>query len=158
MPFPTSLGVAASAEGAEALWRRSIGSIESADATASVTAIAVSTREGEQVRGVLIELRNSTTNQQVFITDTLLASFQYELRVLERTRRLGPRCESGLCVQGIARCRPSQPVPQAYCPGLYRTKDAVDGFILSAPDASFLFPAVKLDAIEALIVESGRAF
>jgi hypothetical protein len=132
-----------------------VGEIKSADANAEISAIEVEGPDGERVRGVSIVLENSTTTDQIYITDSLLSNFRNELQEIEFTRQFDNECQAkNRCIHGIARCRPSQTEVQAYCPGRYSTPESEGGFVLSTPRNSFSFPSVDGSQLDALIAEA----
>lgn len=155
VPEPTQLHAVALGDGAELVWSELLGEIESADARAAITAIEVEGSDGERVRGVKIKLENSTSTDQIYITDSLLSNLRNELEELEFTKQFDSECQAKYrCVHGIARCRPSQTERQAYCPGRYSTPGSEQGFVLSTPRKSFSFPSVEAAQLDALIGEA----
>ena len=158
VPESTHLLKVGFADGAKPVWSEPLGQIESSDARATVSVIEVESREGEKVRGMKIMLENSTTTDQFYLTEGLLSNFQEELEFLEHSRQFDDECQArDICVHGIARCRPSQTVRQAYCPGRYATPNSEEGLIVSTPRHSFKFPSVGTEQLSALIGEAIRA-
>ena len=158
VPEPTQLHKVAFADGAKPVWSEPLGEIESSDARATVSVIEVESPEGEQVRGMKIMLENSTSTDQIYLTESLLSNLQEELEFLEFSRQFDDECQArNLCVHGIAKCRPSQTVRQAYCPGRYATPNSEEGLILSTPRHSFKFPSVGTEQLSALIGEAIQA-
>ena len=159
VPEPTQLHTVASADGSELAWSKLLGVINSADANAMISAIEVEGPNGDRVRGVKIALADSTSSDKIYVTDSLLSSLQDELHELEYTRARYGKCQAkGRCVQGIARCRPSETRRQAYCPGHYSTANSEGGFVLSTPRSSFSFPSVEAAQFGTLISEAARVF
>ena len=159
VPEPTLLHTVASADSSELVWSKLLGEIKSADASAAISAIEVEGPDGDRVRGVKISLENSTSSDQIYITDSLLASLRDELQELEYTRQWYGKCQAKYrCSHGIARCRPSTTEKQAYCPGRYSTPNSEEGFVLSTPRSSFSFPSVEPAQIDALISEAVQVF
>lgn len=155
VPEPTQLHTAAEADGSVLVSSEFLGEINSADSTATVLAIEVEGPDGERVRGVKISLGNSTSSDQIYITESLLSNFQDELRQLEFTRHWSGKCQAKVrCVLGIARCRPVTTEKQAYCPGRFSTPISEEGFLLGTPRSSFSFPSVEAAQLESLISEA----
>jgi len=155
VPEPTHLHTAAEADGSVLVWSELLGEINSADSNATVLAIEVEGPDGERVRGVKISLENSTSSDQIYITESLLNNLQNELRELEVTRHWYGKCKAQYrCIHGIARCRPATTEKQAYCPGRYSTSSAEVGFLLGTPRSSFSFPSVKAAQLDTLISEA----
>ena len=159
VPEPTQLHTVASGDGSELVWSEFLGDIKSVDANAAITAIEVVGPDGERVRGVKISLENSTSSDQIYITDSLLASLRDELQELEYTLQWYGKCQAKYrCSHGIARCRPSTTERQAYCPGRYSTPNSEGGFVLSTPRNSFSFPSVDATQLDTLISEAVQVF
>ena len=159
VPEPTQLHTVATATDSKLIWAEALGDIKSTDANAAITAIEVEGSDGERVRGLKIVLENSTSSDQLYITDSLLANLREELQELEYTRQFYGKCQAKFrCVHGIARCRPSQTERQAYCPGRFSTPDSEGGFGLSTPRSYFLFPSVEAAKFDAVISEAIQLF
>jgi hypothetical protein len=155
IPDPTQLQTAVLGDSSELVWSEALGKIESADASATVSAIEVAGPDGERVRGVKVFLENSASTDQIYLTDSLLSDFRDALQELEFTSQFDGECQARYrCIHGIARCRPSQPERQAYCPARYSTPDGEKGLILSTPRHSYLFPSVGPAQLDALISEA----
>ncbi len=149
---PTQLHTVAIADSSEFVWSELLGEIKSADAHAVITAIEVQGADGKRVRGVKIVLENSTSVDQIYLTDSLLSGLRDELEQLEFASRLDSECQAKFrCVSGIARCRPSKTESQAYCPGRYSGPNNEKGLVLSTPRHSFSFPSVEIAQLDALI-------
>ena len=152
VPEPTHLHAIASAEGSQIVSYTAVGEIASVDATAVIASIEVEGHNGQRVRGIKIQMQNATTSYDIYITDSLLAGFRAELQELEHTKAWYGKCQAKrICVHGIARCRPSQSEPQAYCPAHYTTPDADHGLILDTPHGAFSFPGVTASQLNTLI-------
>lgn len=158
VPEPTELHIVVSTGDSELVWSEYIGEIMSDQATASVSVIEVEGPNDKQVRGVLIVLLDASSEDEIYVTDTLLPGLRKELQQLEYTRQFDIECQSrNRCIHGIARCRPSQTERQAYCPGRYSTKDSEEGFILSTLTKTFWFPSVEAAQFDLLISQAIQA-
>ena len=152
VPEPTHLHTVAIADGSKLVQSELLGEIKSVDARATISAIEVEGSDGEQVRGVKITLENSTSTDQIYLADSQLSNLRDELEQLELSRQFDEGCDATrLCMHGIARCRPSQTVRQAYCLGRYSTPNSEEGLNLTTPRYSFMFPSVGTEQLDALI-------
>lgn len=155
VPEPTQLHTAALAERSNLIWSELLGEIQSADARAEILAIEVEGPDGERVLGEKISFENSTAEDQLYITDTLLPNLRYELADLESESQVAGECQAkNRYIRGIARCRPSRTVKQAYCPSHYSAPNSGSGMILSTPRHSFSFPSIGAAQFETLISEA----
>ncbi|MEM9531567.1 MAG: hypothetical protein AAGA23_11660 [Pseudomonadota bacterium] len=155
IPDPTALQAAATATGAETLWSNTIGDINTVDAHAEVRVIEVASGTGERVRGVAIALRHAAAEDHVYVPAALIAQVRQELQHLEFTKQFDRECETR-CTHGIARCRPSQSEPQAFCPARYRTGGPDRGFLLSTPRNAFSFPGEEASRLDALLADAAE--
>jgi hypothetical protein len=159
VPEPTQLHTAAESDGSVLVWSEILGEINSADSTATILAIDVEVPDGERSRGVKISLRNSTSSDQIYVPESLFSNLQAELREIEIWRHHIGKCQAKVqCVQGIARCRPSETEEQAYCPGRFSTPNSEGGFVLSTPRGTFSFPSVEASQFNALISDAIQVF
>lgn len=157
VPEPTQLANAASASGSTILRSDVVGEVDSTDGRAVISVIEVEVPGGESIHGVRISLENSTSTDDIYLTSNLLQNFRDELGEIEYTSQLNPECRAThRCVQGIARCRPSQTARQAYCPARYSTSNSEEGLLLSTPRHSFQFPSVVPAQLNDLIDEAMR--
>jgi hypothetical protein len=146
------------ADGSKLVWSELVGDIDSSDARATVSVIEVESRQGDKVRGIKIMLENSTSTDELYLTENLLPNVRTELEQLEFSLQFYDKCDAKhLCMHGIARCRPSQTVRQAYCPGHYSTPGSEEGLNMSTPGYSFMFPSVGTERLISLIGEAIQA-
>ncbi|MCH8135424.1 MAG: hypothetical protein IIB77_05540 [Proteobacteria bacterium] len=123
-----------------------VGRIDSSDARAIITALIIenSHYRPSRVRGIRIDLSNQTSSDQLYLEEGELVYLKHELDGLD-CGVASMRSESGAPyrVRGIGRCRPSQSVPQAYCPGYYIGPDS-EGLSLSTfSGGNFRFPSAR---------------
>lgn len=155
IPEPTDLAVLATQRSARVVWSADAGEVESADARAVLTAVTLAGAHGRRLRGVRIRLENAGARDEVYLGEDALAQLHEELASLEpQGGGAGSSCDARrVCMRGVARCRPSQTVPQALCPVFYQTAEGQVGLGLSTPRHAFRFPSqrpsVLADAIEA---------
>lgn len=126
LPAPGPLALALEAPEAQTLAVLAGAPLESRGVRAVVTALVVRnpTAAGEPVRGARLDLHEGKVRDSVFIDEADLVEVKRELDGLdcglERDRE---RVNSPHLVRGVARCRPSQSVPQAWCPAYTITPD-----------------------------------
>lgn len=123
-----------------------VGRIDSSDARVIITALIIenSHYRPSRVRGIRIDLSNETSSDQLYLEEGELVYLKHELDGLD-CGVASMRSESGAPyrVRGIGRCRPSQSVPQAYCPGYYIGPDS-EGLSLSTfSGGNFRFPSAR---------------
>lgn len=160
IPEPTELSVVATRTDARLLWSRDVDWIRSADAKAAITAIEVAGQEGQRIPGISISLSSSDAVDTLYLAESELHRFLDELAELASSVELAgsTRCEATTyCLTGIARCRPSQAIPQAFCPGIFTSPTRESGFALSTPRRSFMFPSVGPSNFAAAMRSAARA-
>jgi hypothetical protein len=149
MPEPTDLAVEASNPGAQVREFAASRKVESGDSSAEIDAVEVIAPGGVRLPGVRVSLQHSGDSDQIYLDAAQARQFRDELAKLEGGTQ---GCEaSEICVYGIARCRPSQTVRQAYCPGVYEKKSGERGIALSTPRGSLQFPGVEAQAFVAAL-------
>jgi hypothetical protein len=161
-PEPTQLEVWAGQSGSRITKSEEVGRIESADAQAVITAVVAERPHNapSYVRGVRIDLRNASSTDQIYVDESKLVYLKHELDGMDcGVARM--RNESGAIhrIHGIARCRPSQSVPQAYCPGYYIGPESEGLSVSTFSGGSFRFPSIRpsllADAIGRAMSEFG---
>lgn len=161
IPHPTPLQSLALQPEVQITWSEEIARIESADTIAVVTAIEVENPKDETLtRGVLVELESEDNADQFFVDRTYLRQFMNELVKLEpsiSTDHQDRPCEaSHSCIGGIARCRPSQHIPQAFCPEMRIFVAGGTALILRTPKNYFEFPEVLPSALLAALYQASE--
>ena len=141
VPEPTRMAVMASRLDARIATIGDLRRVESNDAIAEIATIEISAA-AEREKGIRIDLRNASGADSLYLDAQQGRRLRDDLAQLDRNSELA--CESGIhCAGGIARCRPSQSVAQAFCPTAYRTREGEWGISISTPDGYFEFPGVK---------------
>jgi hypothetical protein len=141
VPEPTRMAVMASRLDARVATVGELQRIDSNDAVAEIAGIEISAGDKRE-QGVRIDLRNESGADSLYLDAQQGRRLRDDLTQLERNSELA--CESGIhCAGGIARCRPSQSVAQAFCPTAYRTREGKWGISISTPGSYFAFPGVK---------------
>jgi hypothetical protein len=154
MPEPTVFAAAAAHPAAAMRVVGSPSRIESDDSIAEIAAVELVGSRGEEQHGVRVTLERRSVRDRIYLGAADARQLRDELTSLNGATAL---CDAKSCVHGIARCRPSQAEPQAYCPSVYKTRDGESGVGLSTPRSSFRFPSVQAtafaDAIETTIAQ-----
>ena len=144
IPEPTELSILVSDANNDIVVASSPRSIESEGSKASFTVVEVLTADGKQARGVRLSLQSASQEDELYLHSNQLAQLRDELARLNRRYQRNEKCGAQKrCVHGIARCRPSQVVRQAFCPGFYSTPDGERGVLVTTPLNTFLFPSVE---------------
>lgn len=158
IPHPTELSVAAENSAARIIDNGTSRLIESDEATAEAIVIRVEMRDGENKHGVRIRLRQEDYQRDLYLDADQVAQLRDELAGFVDWYNRGDTCGArSSCMHGIARCRPSQTVPQAFCLGFYTKPDGRQGVSFGTSDQSFRFPYVEpsvfVGAIDAALDE-----
>jgi hypothetical protein len=158
IPEPTQFSVVASDETADMIVVGSPSSIDSDDSKAEIVVVEVVTSDGSHQSGVRILLKHAGQLDYLYLDASQVSRFRDELASFELRYGRGETCEAiGRCVHGIARCRPSQAVQQAFCLSFYSTPDGKQGVSVSTPRYLFIFPSTEpsvfVSAINAAIGE-----
>jgi hypothetical protein len=158
---PTRLSGVALDSGAETRVVGTQALVESRESIAQIAAVLVLSSDGEHHRGVRVSLKNSSQADQLYIDVGEAAQLRDEFGSFDKWHERTPTCEAiNLCVEGVARCRPSQSLRQAYCPSAYSTSRGERGVLLSTPRHSFRFPSTEpsafVHAIDVAIAELAR--
>lgn len=137
---PTRLAVMASQFGARITTIGDTQRIASNDAAGAISVIEVSAGAQREL-GLRIDLRNEGEADSLYLDAQqarwLHAEFQHLGEWSERA------CDRGTnCSFGIARCRPSQTVTQAFCPATYTTSEGSWGIAIETQSGGFRFPGV----------------
>lgn len=114
--------------------------VESLEAAANVAAVQLRTPDGTSHSGLRVELRTAADSELLYIDAAEAAQLRNEFASLKSP---SPCEATSMCVMGVARCRPSQAVRQAFCPGAYATPQGEHGVLMSGSKASFRFPTVS---------------
>ena len=146
VPEPTQLEVWIEQPGSRIARSEEVGRIESIDAQAVIRAVVIENLQNNpsRVRGIQIDLRNENSTDRIYIDENNLVYLKHDLDGMNCSIA-SMRKESGAPnrVRGIARCRPSQTIPQAYCPSYYITPKS-EGLSLSTFGGHrFKFPSKR---------------
>lgn len=162
IPEPTELGRTALSPGAEIRAISAPVSVESRESSAEVTAVEIRAADGKRHCGLRMTLRNAGQTELVYLAVDQAAQLREEFSGFEASYASSSRCEAThMCVEGVARCRPSQTVRQAFCPSAYSTLQGERGVYLSSSHTAFKFPLTPaskfVSAIESVMTECSQA-
>ena len=153
---PTRLGGIASDPATEIIAVGESSSLESDRAIANFTTVEFSLG-AERERGFRLALEYDDDSDLLYLDYAQAAQLRDELAGFDgwRERACGGARN---CVFGVARCRPSQSVRQAFCPSIYR-QDGEVGVSISTPGNVYPFPSLDAselaDAIAAVMSDAG---
>ena len=157
---PTQLSVLASNDSAETVVIQSQKRIESDDSTIDIFIIKVVASDTIRHHGIELSLKNDDHTESLYLDAAQASQLRNEFAGLIMWYDRFGACDAGRCVQGVARCRPSQPKRQAFCPGFYSSPIGDRGTIVSTPRYSFNFPSIppsvfvnEMDAAIAEIIQ-----
>ena len=150
IPQPTPLEAMLADAGTTVIWKKEVRRLESLGSTAVITAVEAQSADGRFRSGVRVDLASGDSANVFYVDKVLAGQFKQELAGLEPfypATDLGANCEtlSPGRMEGVARCRPSQHVPQAFCPVYYveADSDCVEGLVLHSQVWSYRFPSVR---------------
>jgi hypothetical protein len=132
--------------------------IQGHDSTATIAAVNLFTSDAQHRQGVRMSLKNADHEQDLIIDASEATLLREEFASFDKWQEPALQCEAiSLCVQGVARCSPSQSVRQAVCPSTYSTPEGERGVLISTAHSSFRFPSTQastfVDALDAAIRE-----
>lgn len=114
---------------------------------AEIDVVGITTGSGAYQTGVRVVLVGySSTSDALFLDRSQAAQLRDELIGVASYRGEVEHFCAGNCELGIARCRPSQAEPQAWCPGFYLSSSGDRGLALSTPRRSFRFSSMGAGA------------
>ncbi len=121
--------------------------IKSSEAFATVAPVRLVTSDEQPRYGSRLSLTNAGHTEDLFIDVTDAERLREDFASFANWREADLKCEATtICVQGVARCSPSQGARQAICPSMYSTPQGERGVIISTADASFRFPSTRPSA------------
>ena len=126
--------------------------IRSVESIATVSAVRLVTSDGESHPGARLSIDNASQAEDLYIGASDATQLREEFASFAKWRDEDLKCEAmSICVQGVARCSPSQGVRQAICPSAYSTPQGQRGVIISTADASFRFPSTQTSTFVAAL-------
>ena len=144
IPEPTKLSVVASAVTARMNVLGNSAPITSSESTAEIAVVELISVDDLHQLGLRVAFQTDGQVDTVYLDASEASQLRNEFADFESWHDRGKPCEAvKQCVHGIARCRPTQDVRQAICPGLYSTPDGERGVIVSTARHSFRFPATR---------------
>lgn len=129
--------------------------LSSEETRATLTAIAAKGQGGDTIRGAQLSLVDDAAHGVLYLDYAQLVRFRDEYADMTRWYERQTPCGATVrCVQGVARCRPSNTIPQAWCPGFFTTPDGERGALIGTPNGTFEFPGVSPAELAALADEA----
>lgn len=142
--YPTDLAQRAKMPDARVAILKDNGSIQAGDAQVTFTVVSIKVPAERDTRGLKLELIADSFSDVVLLSKNEAALLRDEIEMIEVD---GPCHARRGCVFGVARCRPSQTVVQAICPGFFVDIDGDSGLMLSTPVGGFKFPDVSVSSL-----------
>ena len=143
IPEPTKLSLVAAAESAEITVVKSPIPLHSENSIAEVSIIEVVTSKAKHHRGIRVLLKNATQHDDIYFDENQASQLRDEFAGMKMWYENNQTCEvNSQCHHGVARCRPSQVVRQAFCPGFYTSWGGEQGAVVSTQHHSFYFPSI----------------
>ena len=153
-PELTALEEMSSQRGTKTVLATVVDEIESTGSRATVSAVVFENPyyQPDRQRGVRVDFKSESATEQVYIEESELVHLKYELERMDcSVPGAASKGDTPNRAYGIARCRPSQTSPQAYCPGYIVSPD-FEGFSVSTfSGGSFRFPQVRPSVFVAAI-------
>ena len=160
-PEPTQLEVWVGQPGSRITMSEQVGRIDSTDAQAVITAVVVERPPNtpSRVRGIRIDLRNASSADRIYVDESELVYLKHQLDGMDcGVASMRNDSETPYRVRGIARCRPSRTIPQAYCPAYYITPES-EGLSLSTFSGhNFKFPAQRPSTLADVVGQAMSEF
>jgi hypothetical protein len=126
--------------------------IQTSEASATIVAVRLITSDRQPHPGSRFVLTNASNAEDLFINANDATRLREEFASLAKWREADLECEAiSICVQGVARCSPSQGRRQAICPSMYSTPQGERGVIIFTSDGTFRFPATQASTFAAAL-------
>ena len=124
-----------------------LGSFSAPESEFRVSEVSIKTGDGAVLKGVKLQASNPTASDAVLLESERIPQLIQELEEIEQESEC-----AGMCIHGIARCRPSQSERQAYCFGyIYSSDGEHHGTLFRTANHPFqLNEVMPADVIEAL--------
>lgn len=145
IPDPTSsTAMALEAEGSISVVGNAVA-VTSDTSTVQIVAVEFAPADHQPLLAVRILLGSSNLGEMLYLDLDQVAQLRDEMASLQAWYESASDCEaSKMCVEGVARCRATQEVPQAICPGIYYSvPEQEQGVLLATPRNQFRFPATE---------------
>jgi hypothetical protein len=128
--------------------------IESSESSATISTVLLLTSDAQPHPGTRVVIRGASGADDLYIDVNDAAQLREDFASFANWREADLKCEAiAICVQGVERCSPSMPDPNAICPATYSTPEGERGVIISTAIGSFRFPSAKtstfVDALDA---------
>lgn len=153
IPTPTKLEAALAQPGAVVETEIELGQVSSSGVEFAVYEVTVKAASGEVLNGIKIHLTNPSGSEDVFLESERVPLLLKELQEIENCK-LYYSCEGYF---GIARCRPSQPEPQAYCLENFNISETDFGTLFRTPTGWFKLNQVSPNALIDVVSRYGSS-
>ena len=160
VPSPTKLELAWGLPDSSKRSEFKLGEVSSSKAKMIISEVSLESANGEALSGIKIYL-NSSNGSCIFSgctdsggADIIFLDAKAVPLILEELKEIGSRKRGGYF--GIARCRPAQPVLQAYCLESFLIDETDFGILLRTPKAWFKFTGVLASDLGEIISRYGN--
>jgi len=153
VPSPTKLEVTLRQMGSVIASEVELGTISTSKAELGISEISVKTGQGDVLKGIKIHLSDISSSDVVFLESERVSIFIQELKEIGNCQR------HSACVGyfGIARCRPSQPEPQAYCLENYKISESDYGTLIRTPKGWFKLNQILATTLIEVVNQYGKS-
>ena len=161
VPSPTKLELALELPDSSVTNEFKLGEVSTPKAKIIISEVSVETRNGEALSGIKIYL-SSSDGSCIFSdctesgdTDIIFLDSELIPLILGELKEVGSRNLGGYF--GIARCRPSQLVPQAYCLESFVLDESDFGTLIRTPRTWFKFDGLPPSDLGQIINRYGKS-
>ena len=126
--------------------------VRSDESIATVLAVRLVATDGTSHLGARLSLDDRGQVEDLYLPEDDVARLREEFAHFASWREADLQCDAiTLCVQGVARCSPSEGTRQPVCPSMYSTPQGERGIIISTKERSFRFPSAHTSAFVAAL-------
>ena len=161
VPSPTKLELAWGLPDSSVRSEFKLGEVSASNVKMIISGVSVEIGNGEALSGIKIYL-NSSNGSCIFSgcsesgnTDIIFLDSEFVPLILEELKEIGYRNRGGY--SGVARCRPSQAVAQAYCLENFLIDETDFGILVRTPKAWFKFAGVSPGDLGEIISRYGTS-
>ena len=161
IPSPTKLEIEMARSDSSVTSEVKLGEVSTPEVKLKISEVSVKTKSGNVLSGIKIELFSSNGScifsgcKETGSTDTLLLNSELVPVFLEELKEIESRNVGGYF--GVARCRPSQPVPQAYCLESFKIDESDFGILVRTPQSWFKLNQVPPSDLGKIINRYGKS-
>lgn len=162
IPSPTKLEVELGRSDSSSVASEvNLGEVSTPEVKLNISEVSIKTKSGKVLSGIKIELfsRNGSCIfsgcTETGSTDTVLLDSELVPLFLEELKEIESRNVGGYF--GVARCRPSQSVPQAYCLESFKIDESDFGILVRTPQSWFKLNQVPASDLGKIINRYGKS-